>query len=79
MKQPIGAYITEFSDDGGQSWEVGNIAWFAENLVKEAEQIPFPWRISHVLIFPGNGPLSREDLDRKIETHHKLEDLFPSS
>ena len=77
MNKGIEAYVTEFTCDGGQSWEIGAIAWFPHELVKHAEQeLPFPYRITHVKITTGDGPMDHDELKRIVKEAEILDNLF---
>lgn len=76
MKQPLHAHITEFSDNGGKSWEMGQIHWSIVGLVKDMKELPYPARIRKVIIQDADKLVSNEEIEQAIKEDGILAKLF---
>lgn len=72
------AIIVEHSDDGGASWEISGIHWTVEAAVKEAQEIPWGWRLRYVLLTDTKMLVPRERIKTAIKVVEILEETFPS-
>jgi hypothetical protein len=75
LRKQLYAYITEHSDDGGETWEIDAIGWHIGATAKQSREIPWMTRMRHVLLF-DLGIVPNEEVKRELEIVDKLDEVL---